>query len=342
MTEIAATNRQMVLVARPESGVTADLWELRESPTPQPAEGQFLVRNRYLSIDPAMRGWIATAANYSKPVGIGEPMRSFAVGEVVASENRQYGVGDVLFGRFGWQDYCLSDGSEVDRRVDPDQAPISTALGVLGINGATGYLGLTLVGQPKAGETVLVSTAAGAVGSVVGQAAKIAGCRTVGLTGSDAKVRQCLEEFQFDAAINYRTEPDLAAALAKACPDGIDVYFDNVGGATTDAAMGLINERARIVICGTIGMPSDPPPMGPRYNRPLLVKRARIEGFLVLDHFDRLDEVVETLGPWVRDGRMRYAEDVMHGLENAPAALLRVLAGENSGKQIVQIDGPSA
>ena len=336
-TEIAPRNRQLVLVTRPDQGITADLWQLTESATPEPDEGQFLVRSRYLSIDPAMRGWIAAAANYSKPVPIGAPMRSFAVGEVVASRSLQYQVGEVLMGRFGWQDYCLCDGPEVDRRVDPELAPISTALGVLGINGATGYLGLSLVGQPRVGETVLVSTAAGAVGSVVGQAARIAGCRTVGLTGTDAKAAQCRDLFRFDATINYRNEPDLAAAIARVCPDGIDVYFDNVGGAVSDAAMGLLNDRARIVVCGTIGIPSDPPPLGPRYNRALLVKRARMEGFLVLDHLDKLDEVVETLAPWVRDGRMQYVEDVVDGLENAPAALMRVLGGANEGKQLVRM-----
>lgn len=337
MPEIDPVNRQLVLAARPNPGITEDLWQRRESPTPAPGEGQFLVRNQYLSIDPAMRGWIAAAANYAQPVPIGAPMRSFAVGEVVASRSLQYEVGEVVMGRFGWQDYCLCDGPEVDRRVDPALAPISTALGVLGINGATGYLGLSLIGQPRAGETVLVSTAAGAVGSVVGQAARIAGCRTVGLTGTDAKVAQCRELFRFDEAINYRSEPDLAAAIARACPDGVDVHFDNVGGAVSDAVMGLINERARIVVCGTIGIPSDPPPLGPRYNRALLVKRARMEGFLVLDHLDRLDEVVETLAPWVRDGRMQYREDIADGLEQAPAALTRVLAGQNLGKQLVRV-----
>lgn len=341
MPEIAPVNRQMILAARPSGAITASLWHLHEQPTPSPADGQFLVRNHYLSIDPAMRGWIAEAANYSTPVPIGDPMRSFAVGTVVASQNLSYETGEVLFGRFGWQDYCLCSGEEVDRRVDPETAPITTALGVLGINGATGYLGLSQIGHPVAGETVLVSTAAGAVGSVVGQAARIAGCRTVGLTGSDEKVAQCLDDFGFDAAINYRTEPDLAAAIARACPDGIDIYFDNVGGATADAVMGLINVGARIVICGTIGMPSDPPPTGPRYNRALLVKRARMEGFLVLDHFDKLDSVVATLGPWVREGRMRYLEDIVDGLEQAPAALLRVLAGENKGKQIVRVADPA-
>lgn len=337
MPQFLPVNRQMVLVARPAPTVTAALWQLREQPTPEPGEGQFLVRNRYLSIDPAMRGWIAEAANYSKPVPLGAPMRSFAVGEVVASRNLQYAEGETLMGRFGWQDYCLCSGSEVDMRVDTALAPVSTALGVLGINGATGYLGLSLIGQPRAGETVVVSTAAGAVGSVVGQAARIAGCRTVGLTGSAAKVEQCLDLFRFDAAIDYRGEPDLAAAVARACPDGVDIFFDNVGGAVADAVMPALNERARIVVCGTIGIPSDPPPLGPRYNRTLLVKRARMEGFLVLDHLDRLGEVVETLAPWVRDGRLRYLEDVAEGLDSAPSALVRVLAGENTGKQLVRV-----
>ncbi|MEZ5667235.1 MAG: NADP-dependent oxidoreductase [Alphaproteobacteria bacterium] len=337
MTSVAPTNRQMLLRDRPSGAIRADLWQLAAAPTPEPGDGQFLVRNLFLSIDPAMRGWIAAAANYAKPVALGAVMRSFAVGQVAASRDPRFRPGEYLFGRFGWQDYCLCDGGEVDRRVDPEAAPLTTALGVLGLNGATGYLGLMLVGQPQAGNTVLVSTAAGAVGSVVGQAARILGCRTVGLTGSDAKAAQCRDLFGFDAAINYRAEPDLAGAIGRACPDGIDVFFDNVGGTVADAAMSHLAERARIVVCGTIGIPSDPPPSGPRYNRILLVKRARMEGFLVLDHLDRLDEVVETLAPWVRDGRMRYQEDIVDGLEKAPAALMRVLAGENGGKQIVRL-----
>ena len=336
MTGIAEHNRQLILTGRPDRKISPDLWTLHRIPTPAPSDGEFLIRNRFFSIDPAMRGWIADAANYSVPVAIGEVMRSFAVGEVVESRHARFPVGAFLFGRFGWQDYCLSDGSQVDRNVDPDAAPISTALGVLGLNGATGYLGLSLVGQPNADETVLVSTAAGAVGSVVGQVAKILGCRAVGLAGSDAKVAQCREEFGFDDAINYRAEPDLAGAIGQACPEGVDIFFDNVGGEQADAAIQHLAERARIVVCGTIGIPSDPPPSGPRYNRTLLVKRARMEGFLVLDHLHRLDEVVATLTPWVTDGRLRYREDIIDGLENAPSALARVLAGLNTGKQIIR------
>ncbi len=333
-------NACVVLRARPQGAVTTNLFALETRARPTPGDGEFVVHNRFLSIDPAMRGWIAENANYREPVPLGDVMFSFAVGEVLESRHPDHPVGQCVFGRFGWQEFALSDGKTVDRVVDPDVAPISTSLGALGINGATAWFGLMEVGQPKTGETVLVSTAAGAVGSAVGQIAKDLGCRTVGLTGSDEKVAQCLDVFGFDAAINYRKHGSveaLTAALADACPDGIDVFFDNVGGDQCDAAIELINDRARIVVCGTIGIPSAPAPMGPRYNRALLVHRARMEGFLVLDHFHRLEEAVAALTPLVRDGRLRYAEDVVDGLENAPAALVRVLSGQNTGKQIVRL-----
>jgi NADPH-dependent curcumin reductase CurA len=333
------TNRQIVLKRRPDPDVTAGLFEAVDVPMPAMEKGRFLVRNLYLSVDPAMRGWIAEAANYSDPVPIGGVMRSFAVGEVVASDNALYREGEIVAGWLGWQAYAVADGSEIQRKVDPALAPVSSALGVLGITGATAHVGLLDVCRPKSGETVLVTTAAGSVGAAAGQIAKIKGCRTIGLTGSDEKARICTEEFGYDAVINYRAATDLSAAIAAAAHDGIDCCFDNVGGSQLDAVLEHINVGARIAICGTIGMPSFPIPEGPRMNRTLLVKRARIEGFLVLDHFGRYGEIIAELTGWYRDGLLRDREDVADGLDAAPAALEALLLGRNLGKQIVRIGG---
>ena len=333
------TNRQIVLRARPDPSVTAALFEVVERPMPAMGDGQFLVRNIYLSADPAMRGWIAEAANYSDPVPLGGVMRSFAVGEVVASDHPEYAVGEIVGGWLGWQDFAVTDGSEIQRKVDPALAPISTALGVLGINAATAHVGLLGVCRPQPGETVLVTTAAGSVGAAVGQIAKIKGCRTIGVTGSDAKVRTCLDEFGYDAAINYKTRPDLSDAIAEVAPDGIDCCFDSVGGTQLDAVLEHINVGARIALCGTIGMASYPIPEGPRMNRTLLVKRARVEGVLVLDHFDRYAEIVAELTAWYQAGLLKGREDIAEGLDAAPAALERLLRGENIGKQIIRV-GP--
>jgi NADPH-dependent curcumin reductase CurA len=336
-----STNRQILLKSRPAGRVTAGLFELAESPRPSPGPGEMLIRVIYLSVDPAMRGWIAEAANYSTPVPLGSPMRSFTLGEVVESNRPDYAPGDLVYGRQGWQEWAISDGSDIDRKVDPADGPVTAALHVLGLNGITAYFGLLEAGAPKAGETVVVSTAAGAVGSIVGQIAKIEGCRAVGIAGSAAKVRQCLDEFGYDAALDYHAEADLAAALGAACPSGVDVYFDNTGGAISDAVMAHLNRGARIVICGTMGIPDvgpdEPPPQGPRPNRALLVARARMQGFLVLDHMHRAGEAVAVLSKWLRDGRLRYAEDIVDGLENAPAALVRLLAGKNRGKMLVRV-----
>lgn len=342
MPEITTENMHVLLRARPEPAVTADLFEAVPADMPVIADGQLLVRVIWLSIDPAMRGWIAAAANYSTPVPLDTPMTGFTVGEVVDSKHPDYRVGEIVQGRQGWRRFAVSDGSDIDRKVDPSLAPISTALSVLGMNGATAYVGLMDVCAPKPGETVLVTTAAGSVGSVVGQIAKIQGCRVVGITGGPEKVRQCLDEFGYDAAIDYKSTAykstaDLGAALDAACPDKIDCFFDSVGGEQFDLAMERINVGARIAVCGTIGMPSFPIPMGPRVNRQLLVNRARIQGFLILDHYDRFDEIVGTLAGWYRDGKIRYREDVTEGLQHAADALVRVLAGANTGKTLVRV-----
>lgn len=334
----AKVNRQVVLKARPTAIPEAEHFEIVASPVPEPGDGQFLVKNLYLSVDPAMRGWVSAVANYSKPVGIGEVMRSRDVGEVMASRHPDYRVGDKVVGWLGWQEYALSDGKGIIRRVDEQDVPLSAALGVLGMNGVTAYFGLLDVGQPKPGETVVVSTAAGAVGSAVGQIAKLKGCRTVGIAGGPEKVRLCREEFGYDAAIDYKATPDLDAALAASCPKGIDVYFDNTSGRISDAVLRHINKRARIVICGTASLSSwDPWPSGPRVERHLLVKCARMEGFLVFDYEHRTDEAVPQLAQWVRAGKLRYREDILEGLDRAPDAIAGLYRGENLGKRLIKL-----
>jgi NADPH-dependent curcumin reductase CurA len=334
----AKVNRQVLLKARPTAIPQAEHFEIVTAPMPEPGDGQFLVKNLYLSVDPAMRGWVSAVANYSKPVGIGEVMRSRNVGEVVASRHRDYRVGDKVVGWLGWQEYALSDGKGIIRRVEEQDIPLSAALGVLGMNGVTAYFGLLDIGQPKPGETVVVSTAAGAVGSAVGQIAKLKGCRTVGIAGGAEKVRLCREEFGYDAAIDYKATPDLDAALAASCPRGIDVYFDNTSGRISDAVLRHINKRARIVICGTASVSSwDPWPSGPRVERHLLVKSARMEGFLVFDYEHRTGEAVPQLAQWVREGKLRYREDILDGLDKAPDAIAGLYRGENLGKRLIKL-----
>lgn len=336
-------NRQIRLIARPRPAVTEALFRLEEGPLPQPGPGELLIRVLYLSLEPAMRGWISDAPNYREPLPLDEVMFGFTVGQVAASDHPDYAVGDLVAGRQGWREWAVSDGSDIDRKIAPAAFPVTCHLHLLGLTGVTAYLGLLEVGQPKAGETVAVSTAAGAVGSTVGQIAKIKGCKTLGLTGSPAKVAACKERFGYDDALNYKTCDDLSAAIGAACPEGIDVYFDNVGGPISDAVMEHINVGARIVICGTMGIAGtdpDQPPQGPRYQRQLLVKRARMEGFLVLDHLDRRDQALKDLEAWLEAGRLNYLEDIAEGLENAPAALMKLLAGGNEGKAIVQL-GPA-
>ncbi len=330
-------NRQVVLASRPRGIPGPEHFRIREAPRPEAGEGSFLVRNLYLSVDPAMRGWVNAAANYSEPVGVGEVMRAIAVGEVVESRHPDHRPGDLLCGLFGWQDFAVSDGSDVWFRHDRDTAPVTTALGVLGINGLTARFGLLNVGRPKAGETVVVSTAAGAVGSAVGQIAKIVGCRTVGIAGGDEKVRLCREVFGYDAAINYRSG-DLDAELAKACPGGVNVYFDNTAGAISDAVYRHLAPRARVAICGTAALSTwEPWPDGPRVERHFLVKRAHLQGFLLFDFVDRFAEARAQLLEWVRAGTLRYREHVLDGLEHAPGAIEMLYGGKNTGKLIISL-----
>jgi NADPH-dependent curcumin reductase CurA len=282
---------------------------------------------------------MSDARSYVPPVALGDVMEGGTVGEVVRSNHPRFAAGDVVEGRLGWQEYAVTDGKGV-RKINPSVAPISTAVGVLGMPGLTAYFGLLEVGQPKAGETVVVSAASGAVGGLVGQIAKLKGCRAVGLAGSDAKVDYLTRELGYDAGINYRTTPDLDAALRAACPGGIDVYFDNVGGRITEAVTRHVNPFARIAVCGLISQYNlTEPELAPRNERFVLVKRVRIQGFLVFDFAARYKEALAQLTEWLRQGRLKYREDVVDGLERAPDALLAVLQGRNFGKMLVRV-GP--
>jgi hypothetical protein len=331
------TSRQVRLKSRPSGIPQAEHFEIIEAPVPPLRDKEFLVRNEYLSVEPAMRGWVSAVANYATPVGIGEVMRSFSAGTVIASRHPGYAESDQVMGMLGWQDYAVSDGGNITRKVTESDLPLSLSLGVLGLNGVTAYFGLLDVGVPRAGDTVVVSTAAGAVGSAMGQIAKLSGCRTVGLTGGPEKVALCKDTFGYDAAIDYRAE-NVPAALAAACPRGVDVYFDNTAGAISDAVLAQLAPGARVVICGTASISSwDPPPMGPRVERHLLVKRARMQGFLIFDYAHRYEEAVARLAAWVREGRLNYREDIVDGIEHCPGAIAELYRGENLGKRLVRL-----
>ena len=335
---LQSANRQVRLKSRPSGIPQAEHFEIAQVPLPEPRDREFLVRNDYLSVDPAMRGWVSAVANYSDPVGIGEVMRSFAAGEVVASRHPGYAEGDRVMGLLGWQEYAVSDGGSITRKIKETDLPLSLSLGILGLNGITAYFGLLDVAQPRAGDTIVVSTAAGAVGSAVGQIAKIAGCRTVGIAGGPVKTSMCRELFAYDAAIDYKASDELEAALTVACPQGVNVYFDNTAGPISDSVMRQLATGARVVICGTASVASwDPPPVGPRVERHLLMKRARVQGFLVFDYQHRYEEAVSRLAEWVRDGRLRYREDILDGIESCPGAIAGLYRGENLGKRLIRI-----
>jgi len=331
-------NTQWVLASRPVGMVAASNFERREVPVPEPAEGELLVHNLYLSLDPAMRGWISDARSYMPPVAIGEVMRGGCVAEVLDSRHAAFSPGELVFGMFGWQDYAVSEGTGV-LRVPEDVGP-TLALGALGWTSLTAYFGLAEIGKPAPGETVVVSGAAGATGSVVGQLARLRGARVIGIAGGPEKCDWVTRELGFDAAIDYRSE-DVRARLKEQCPDGIDVYWDNVGGEILEAALGRLAVHARVVYCGAISCynASSPPP-GPRNYMQVLIRRARVEGFLVFDYVDRIDEALAELVPLVRSGQLRYREDIREGLDSAPAALGDLFTGANDGKLIVRVGDP--
>lgn len=338
----ANSNRQLVLKEYPVGAPGPEHFDLVEAPVPEPGPGEALVRGIYLTVDPYMRGRLRPGPSYAEPQKIGEVMVGEVAGEIVASNAVGFAPGDFVAAHTGWQTHGLADGRDL-RKLDPDAAPISTALGVLGMPGLTAYFGTLDVLRPKAGDTLVVNAASGAVGSVVGQIAKIGGCRVVGIAGSKAKIDFITGELGFDAGIDHRETTDMSAALAEACPDGIDCYFDNVGGPISDAAFENMALGARVAICGQIAQYNDTEQaMGPRNLRHFLVKRATMRGLLVFDWRDRYDEGLKRLTRWVQDGSVKYREDIVDGLENAPSAFAGLMEGKNFGKQLVRIgDDPT-
>jgi NADPH-dependent curcumin reductase CurA len=334
---MATVNRQITLASRPVGFPKVSDFHLVYSPLPSPAEGEVLVRSVYLSLDPYMRGRMSDAESLARPVAIGEVMAGEAVGSVVESRDPEFLPGDNVEGMLGWQEYAVVQGRDL-RKLDPSIAPISTALGVLGMPGLTAFFGLLDICKPRRGETVVVSGAAGGVGMLVGQIAKIKGCRVVGVAGSDAKISWLLDELGFDAAFNYKTAADCYDKLKELCPDGIDVYFDNVGGAITDTVVRLINARARISVCGQVSQYDlEEPDVGPRWLGQLIVKQAKVQGFLVSGHAEGFPKGLRQLARWLKQGKLRYREDVAQGIESAPQAFIGMLQGNNQGKQLVQL-----
>ncbi len=328
-------NRQVRLKSRPVGAPTPANFDIVDAPMPSlPDADGVLRRTRFLSLDPYMRGRMSDGPSYAAPVDIDGTMCGHTVSEVVESRNPRFSAGDIVAGYDGWQQFAASNGSDL-RKLDPG-VPMSASLSVLGMPGMTAYVGLLDIGQPRPGETVVVSAASGAVGSIVGQIAKIKGCRAVGIAGSPDKCRYVVNELGFDACVNYKTD-DFKASLKAECPDGVDVYFENVGGAVLAAVLRLLNRGARIPLCGLIAEynATEPAP-GPNL-RPFLVHRAMIKGFIVSDHNDRAPAFLQEMAPLVRDGRIKYREDIVEGLDAAPSAFIGLLEGRNFGKLLVRV-----
>ena len=336
----ATINHQWRLAARPLGEVKDTDFAWSEEPLRAPADKEVSVRTLYLSLDPTNRIWMNAADSYLPMIPLGEVMRGGGIGVVMESKNAAFAAGDLVQGLLGWQEYFIGAPAGLSKLPAIPGVPVTAWIGLLGHIGLTAYFGLLDVGQAKAGETVVVSAAAGAVGSLVGQLAKLHGCRAVGIAGSDAKCAW-LKELGYDAAINYRTE-NVAAALKTHCPKGIDVYFDNVGGEILEAALSLLNLRGRVAVCGMISQYNDQRPApGPRNLAVLIIKRARMEGFLVADFYHRAGEAVPKLIGWHQQGKLQYRLDVVEGLQNAPGALRRLFDGSNTGKLVVKISGDS-
>jgi NADPH-dependent curcumin reductase len=333
---MSIVNRQFRLAARPVGLPKRSDWNLTEEPLPEPGEGEFLVKALYISLDPAMRGWMNEGRSYIPPVGIGEVMRAGAIGRVVASKHKDYAIGDCVYSHFGVQEYALSKGQGATK-VDPRLAPLPVYLGALGMPGMTAYFGLFDIGKPEPGQIVVVSGAAGAVGMVVGQLAKIHGCRVVGIAGGADKCRYLVAELGFDAAIDYKGE-DVRKALREHCPKGLDVYFDNVGGDILDAALANLARHARIVICGAISQYNNTTAVkGPSNYLSLLVNRASMTGMVVFDYAARYLEAAKAMAGWRAAGKLKSREDVVAGFANFPETLLKLFAGENFGKLVLQV-----
>ncbi len=332
-------NRRWVLTSRPQTTVSPRNFELQQSPLPDLREGEFLVRNHYLSFEPAQRGWLNDVPSYIPPVAIGEVMRSMAVGEVIASRHSDYQVGDRLQGGFGWQEYAISDGRGLFpvTRIAAN-IPMSYPLHIYGLTGLTAYFGLLELGRPRAGDTVVISGAAGATGSTAGQIAKLLGCRVIGIAGGQAKCQWLTDELGFDAAIDYKSE-SVDQRLNSLCKNAINVFYDNVGGPILDAALVNLANHARVVLCGGIasGYQASELPPGPKNYMQLVIRRSRMEGFIVLDYVDRYGPAIEQLQAWVEAGQIKVKEHVVEGIEHCPAALAGLFAGANFGKQLVKI-----
>jgi len=336
-TPVATSHRVIKMASHPSGALEDDDFDLVDERVPEPADGEALVRTLYLSLDPAIRVWMNGIDTYVPGIHVGDVMRAGGLGEVVQSRNAAYTEGDLVFGMMQWSEYCIARAGPDGMMTLPRQEPITAFLSVLGVTGLTAYFGMFDVARPKEGETVVVSGAAGAVGSVAGQIGKIIGCRVVGIAGGPEKCAWITDELGFDAWIDYKSE-DVAARLRETCPDGIDVFFDNVGGEILDAVLGQINLHARIALCGAISQydTAELSP-GPRNFLNLIPQRGRVEGFILLDYRDRFVDAILQLGQWVQEGRIRYAEDIVDGLENAPAAFRRLFTGENTGKLIVKV-----
>ena len=336
MSEMSEINRQFLLAARPSGMVKTSDFEYRESPVPEIEDGEVLIRTSHISLDPSMRGQMENRADYVAPLEIGDVKRAGCIGHIVASRNPAYPEGAQVGGSFGMQDYCVSDGRNPPFRVFDDQIEPTVALGVLGGTGMTAYFGLLEIGEPKAGDTIVISGAAGATGSVAGQIAKIQGCTVIGMAGSDEKCAWLTDELGFDAAINYKTQ-DVGAELDRLCPNGIDLYFDNVGGEILDLCLERIATNARVVICGGISRYNATGPIpGPKNYFNLVFRRARMEGFIVLDYADRFPEASAVMQGWIDEGKLKQQATVIDGFKELPNALIRLFEGYNTGKLMVK------
>lgn len=336
------TNRQWLLAKRPHGMVGADNFEYKESPIPEPGDGEVLVRNLFLSFDPTQRGWMEDRESYMPPVGIGEPMRAGSIGQVAETRHPDFQQGDLVQTTGGWQDFFVAAPNLGPMGLSkvPDGIPPDMMLSVLGVTGLTAYWGLLDLGEPQAGETVLVSGAAGATGSVAGQIARIKGCRVIGIAGGPEKCQWLLDEAGFDDVIDYKNQ-DVSRRIAETCPSKVDVFFDNVGGDILEAALDHINMRARVVLCGGISNYNATEPVpGPANLMNLVIMRARMEGFIVIDYMDRAMQAIEALMAWIQSGDLKYQVDLQEGFENIPATLTRLFTGQNLGKQLLKIADP--
>ncbi|MED4800149.1 NADP-dependent oxidoreductase [Bacillus atrophaeus] len=337
------SQQQIQLARRPQGVPKHEDFRFETISVPEPKQGEVLVKTLYVSVDPYMRGRMQNTKSYVEPFALDEALSGGVIAEVVSDGDGQFKKGDIIIGNLNWQEYSAASESAL-RKIDTSIAPASAYLGILGMTGLTAYFGLMDIGRSKQGETVVVSGAAGAVGSTVGQIAKIKGARVVGIAGSDEKIAYLKDELQFDEAINYKTEDDIQKALADACPDGVDVYFDNVGGPISDSVMNLLNEFARIPVCGAISSynaESEKDDMGPRVQSKLIKTKALMQGFIVSDYSERFPEGAKQLAEWLKDGKLHYEETITEGFDKIPDAFLGLFQGKNKGKQLIKVSEPS-